>query len=264
MPLSKRSEIWTLELARSVGRKSQEIDNMKKEKDLAQQEIEHLKLQVDQLSRLQQPREFRVAKPDTLPLDREVMGVLGEQGINYKSVGFDLADRNVHLDTLIERVIERWRNVVKETRGGRGQGGMAGQRSLSGGPLLPPAAPQPNINQNANPVANPILNRNTNNTNTKNTMDSNHCMTNGIDEIGSDQDADADADMEEDDSYVEMTDGRAPEAAMAHQQGTNFRLSNGTGGNSNNDRQGGGSINSTSGIEGIDCQSVQGYVRIGA
>jgi hypothetical protein len=90
-------------------------------------------------------------------------------------------------------------------------------------------------------------------------------MTNGIDEIGSDQDADADADMEEDDSYVEMTDGRAPEAPMAHQQGAaNFRLSSGTGGNSNNDRQGGGGINSASGMEGIDCQSVQGYVRIGA
>ena len=80
----------------------------------------------------------------------------------------------------------------------------------------------------------------------------NTTMANDTDDIGSDQDADADADMEEDDSFVEMTDvghGRAPEAPIT--QAANFRLSNGEQRNT--------------GIDGLENQScVAGYVRIGA
>ena len=70
-------------------------------------------------------------------------------------------------------------------------------------------------------------------------------------------DADADADMEEDDSFVEMSD--APQSTPA----TNFRLANGnassnaSGGNGNGGAQQG---NRMSGMGEV----VQGYVRIGA
>ncbi len=83
--------------------------------------------------------------------------------------------------------------------------------------------------------------------------------TNVLEELGSDADADADADMEDDDSYMDMSDvsqQRAPEAHMANNNGTssaNFRLSNGP------QR---GSL--SSGMEGLENQVVQGYVRIGA
>ena len=260
---SKRSEIWTLELARSVGRKSEENQKIKKEKEFAIQEKEHLKSQVDELSRLQHPREFKIVPPSTVPIDGDFMAHIAQLGMTASSVGFSPMDRSVHLDTAIERVIGRWKVVVREARGG---GGMAGQRSLSGDSTtsasLPPPLPSANSTStpisstnNASTVQTPTINmtmdqpERTNSTLTDNTMDA--------DAMGSDADADADADMEEDDSFVEMSD--APQSTPA----TNFRLANGnassnaSGGNGNGGAQQG---NRMSGMGEV----VQGYVRIGA
>jgi hypothetical protein len=233
---SRRSELWTLELARSVGRKSENVRTLKEEKELAQQEAAHLRLQVDELSRLQHPREFRLEPPKTLPLDSKMISELTEAHMTHPSIGFNLTDRNLHLDDAVERVISRWKGVVKEARGG--------QRSLSGeNTHTPPSAlPKPSqghaqdLNQNHGP---------------------HRSIKNGTD-MGSDQDAECDADMEENDSFVEMGNTshiegqRMPSAPMT--QATNFRLSNG---NTN------GNVNSV--MEGIENQTcVQGYVRIGA
>lgn len=186
------------------------------------------------------------------------MAEVGEMGLKATGVGWSLLDRNEHLDKSIERAIGRWKGVVKEARGaGPNSAGMAAQRSLSGElstPLQPPSQnrtptlPQQQQHpQHLSPTKpNPLSNSNTN-------MMNNTPMTNGTDDLGSDQDADADADMEEDDSFVEMTDvgHRAPEAPMA--QAANFRLSNG------------GGEERKSGMEGFENQTmVGGYVRIGA
>jgi hypothetical protein len=111
-------------------------------------------------------------------------------------------------------------------REARGNGGLAGQRSLSGESASaavqqPPASNPPPVNQTTNGT--------------------------GLESIGSDQDADADADMEEDDSFVELSDvpPRAPMAADIA-PAANFRLANGNR------------------MEGMEGQVVQGYVRIGA
>ena len=175
---------------------------------------------------------------------------MGEMGVNKKGVGWDLVDRNQHIDTVIERAIGRWKGIVKGAREG---GGMAAQRSLSG-----ESAPASAVSTSASKMITNATNNNPNQNHNTN-MNMNHTTSanqaNGTDAIGSDQDADADADMEEDDSYVEMTDAaRAPEAPM----GANFRLSNGNG-NANN--QPGGGLR----MEGMENQTiVQGYVRIGA
>ena len=84
----------------------------------------------------------------------------------------------------------------------------------------------------------------TNSTVTDNSMDA--------DALGSDADADADADMEEDDSFVEMSD--TPQATPA----ANFRLANGASNASGNGN--GQQGNRMSGMGEV----VQGYVRIGA
>ena len=263
----KRSEIWTLELARSVGRKSEEVQRLKKEKELSQQENAHLKLQIDELGRLQHPREFKMAPPSTIPVESKLMSEAGEMGLKHTGIGWSIIDRSVHIDTAIERAIGRWKGVVKEARGaGPNSAGMAGQRSLSGESPSNPTPIQtqtPNQNHVQSPAQqrhphhlsptkpNPLSDSNSN-ANLNSNM--NHTMTNGTDDIGSDQDADADADMEEDDSFVEMTDvvhGRAPEAQMA--QAANFRLSN-----SGNERR----DPSMEGLENQTC--VAGYVRIGA
>ena len=254
LPVQKRAEIWTLELARSVGRKFDEAQRLKKEKELSQQETAHLKLQVDELSRLQHPREFRLVPPSTIPMDSRFMAEAGAIAIKAKQIGWSILDRNEQLDKSIERAIGRWKGVVKEARGaGPNSAGMATQRSLSGElstPLQPlsqsrtPILPQ--HAQHHSPMkANKPSNSNSNGMN-------NTAMTNGADDPGSDQDADADADMEEDESFVEMdVRQRAPEAQIP--QGAGFRLSNGV----NEQRN-----TVMDGLENTSC--VSGYVRIGA
>lgn len=284
---SKRQEIWILEMARSLGRQSEEIQNLKKERDFSQQETRHLKIQVDELSRLQHPREFKLVSPTTMPLDAESMSKLGELGLSRKFVGHDMTSVNLHLDTAIDRAIGRWKIVVKEARGSGNS--LSAQRSLSGecapqnsalGPsqqtLAPartpvtPNPPQPqnhNQNQNQNHINNApnnvsnnisknISNHNLSMSNTNNNLPIQVQVTDltsqsNDDDMGSDEDADADMD----DEYMEMNDipqqNRAPEAPMA--QTSNFRLPNGNGQN-NNGR----------GLEVLDNQVVQGYVRIGA
>lgn len=255
----KQTEIWNLSLARSVGRKSEEIQTLKKEKEFAQQEAAHYKMQVDELSRLQHPREFRMVPPRIMPLDSKMMSVIGELGMNTLSVGFQLPDRFEHVDVAVEQAISRWKEVVKQTRGG--QSGMTAQRSLSGDspsttrPASAQHPPHQNHNQTQSHNHNQTQDQKQNESQTTN--HTNHTtMTNGV-EMGSDQDADAD--MEEDESFVEMIDAprssaqRAPEASMT--QAANFRLTNG---HPNQVVHGGG-------IEGLENQScVQGYVRIGA
>ncbi|KAF4635185.1 hypothetical protein G7Y89_g2911 [Cudoniella acicularis] len=291
-PPSKRQEIWMLEFARSVGRKSEEIQTLKKDKESSQQEMAHLRQQVDELSRLQHPREFKLVSPTTVTINGELMNEIGEVGIKYKGIGFDLMDRHVHLDTAIERAIGRWKDVVKGARGGGN--GLAAQRSLSGEhappnsiPALPitssqPPAPQQNqtanqtpsqnhLNQNQTHSRNPSSNSNTNG-NTNGTTPTSQSQsqsqpqpqshipppiqTNGHThtDMGSDPDADADADMDDDDSFIEMTDAphnHAPSAPAA-----NFRLANGSAGQTNGNGRGA--------MEGIESQVVPGYVRIGA
>jgi hypothetical protein len=193
--------------------------------------------------------------PSTVPIDGEFMAHLGQMGVNAQSIGFSSMDRSVHLDTAIERVIGRWKAVVREARGG---GGMTGQRSLSGNFTSASAPPSLSLPPAGNNSASAMNNRNTNQTPTTNmTMDhqpperTNSTATdNTMDGLGSDADADADADMEEDDSFVEMSD--PPPAA-------NFRLTNGT----TNSGGGSGPQNGATRMGGMG-EVVQGYVRIGA
>ncbi|KAG6125402.1 hypothetical protein E4U38_007715 [Claviceps purpurea] len=117
LPAQKRQEIWILELARGVGRKHTEIENMKEQQHRLKQENAHLKMQIDQLNRLQQPREFQLLSPTTVPIDRDVISYAYEQGAKgAKCVGFDMTDRHLDISTLVTRAIERWKNVITSTR----------------------------------------------------------------------------------------------------------------------------------------------------
>ncbi|KAG5947616.1 hypothetical protein E4U59_000370 [Claviceps monticola] len=117
LPAQKRQEIWILELARGVGRKHTEIENMKEQQHRLKQENAHLKMQIDQLNRLQQPREFQLLSPTTVPIDRDVISYAYEQGAKgAKCVGFDMTDRHLDISTLVTRAIERWKTVITSTR----------------------------------------------------------------------------------------------------------------------------------------------------
>lgn len=194
--------------------------------------------------------------PNTVPIDGDFMAHLAQVGLASQSIGFDTMDRSVHLDTMIERVIGRWKAVVQQARGG---GGMAAQRSLSGDSTspLPPALPSSNSNPITTSTTNTLVDTQQTQSQTptidvsmephqpeRTSTNTDSAVTDLTMDVGSDADADADADMEEDESFVDMSE--APPAA-------NFRLAN-TGNPGGNGAQR---------INGMG-EVVQGYVRIGA
>ncbi|KAK7953701.1 hypothetical protein PG988_014395 [Apiospora saccharicola] len=121
----RRSELWTLELARSVGRRQKEVDKFKESQHYLRQENVNLKSQIDQLNHLQQPREFRVMPPATVPFNPSIVSYCLEFGMKgSQAVGLNLDDRHVDLTTLVSRAIERWKNVIASSRGS----GMSSQR----------------------------------------------------------------------------------------------------------------------------------------
>ncbi|KAK8003055.1 hypothetical protein PG989_002774 [Apiospora arundinis] len=123
----RRSELWTLELARSVGRRQKEVGKFKESQHFMRQEIVNLKSQIDQLNHLQQPREFRAMQPATVPFNPDIVSYCLEFGMKGpQNVGLNLDDRHVDLTTLVSRAIERWKNVIVSSRGS----GMTSQRSL--------------------------------------------------------------------------------------------------------------------------------------
>ncbi|KAG9247198.1 hypothetical protein BJ878DRAFT_477623 [Calycina marina] len=257
--VQQRTELWILELARSIGRKSDEVQKLKKEKEFIAQQAAHLKSQVEELSRLQHPREYNLMVPAAIPVESALMSTLAEAGTRQTSIGFDVMDRNLHLDAVVERAIGRWKGVVKEARGGAA--GLHAQRSLSGEsstaktseyisrPVSSPNTGQPrNYVQSPKNIA-PELQHHSADPDQLHIHNQHHSeprfISNGHD-MGSDPDADAEADMEEE-VYIDMSNGSHVSRLS---EGANFRLTN-------------GSPNSSpmNGLENATC--ISGYVRIG-
>ena len=249
----RQQELWVLELARSVGRKHKEMDKMQKEQHRLKQENANLKTQVDQLNRLQQPREFKITSPITIPMDRDLLLNLFEQGYNgKKGVGFNLEDRHVDLGTIVSRSIERWKTVISSTR--VNATGMGAQRSLDqntptqanvtiNGPTqaqqqakthAPPQSqvqtprvqtPQPPMQQQQQqplPQQSQPLKRlsTTSTTGLTSEQASNSTSTTGPPSIEETSDQDADAEMEDDDSFAIMNASPVKPQPPMQQQAT--------------------------------------------
>lgn len=135
LPNTQQAEYWRLELSRAVGAKSDTIKSLRSNCDKILQENAHLRQQVEYLSRCQQPREFQMMPPATVPADTRVVNELGEMYIKQGSVGLNIADRDESLHEMVQRSIGRWREVVQTARGANK--GMDHQRNLAG-PLQNP------------------------------------------------------------------------------------------------------------------------------
>ncbi|GAP88359.2 hypothetical protein SAMD00023353_2900250 [Rosellinia necatrix] len=123
----RRGELWGLELARSVGRRQKEIETLKEAQYANRQENANLKTQVEQLNHLQQPREYRIMPPATIPIEETFMNYLLSLGASGVSgVGVTLEERHVDLNTMVSRAIDRWKSVIISTR----SAGMGGQKLL--------------------------------------------------------------------------------------------------------------------------------------
>ncbi|KAF4125551.1 hypothetical protein GMORB2_0795 [Geosmithia morbida] len=113
LPPARQNEVWALEMARSVGRKHKEGLKMKETQRNLEQENAHLKAQIDQLNRRQQPREFRSLAPQTFPMDRDTIAHAYELGVKGASLsGLQTDDGQLDIGTLVSRSIERWKTVV--------------------------------------------------------------------------------------------------------------------------------------------------------
>ncbi|KAI1273958.1 hypothetical protein F5Y07DRAFT_390944 [Xylaria sp. FL0933] len=124
----RRSELWGLELARSVGRRQKEIEKLKEAQHTIKQENANLKLQIEHLNRLQQPREFRIVPPATIPIEETYMNyLLGLSVSGVHGTGVTVEERHVDLNTMVSRAIDRWKSVITSTRS---TAGLGSQKSL--------------------------------------------------------------------------------------------------------------------------------------
>ncbi|KAI1881168.1 hypothetical protein JX265_001408 [Neoarthrinium moseri] len=233
----RQQELWTLELARSVGRRQKDVEKLKQTQHSLKQEKTNLQSQIDQLNRLQQPREFRAMPPATIPFDQSyisfVLGLGVESGA--KAVGLSMEDRHVDTATLVQRAIERWKSVIVSTRAP----GMSGQRSLDQAGSAPSSASTPAPVQNtaaaaptptptatsqqrpAAPVQQQTQSRQVSaattgpSTDSRSTTTATTSTSAANDEVS---DEDADAEMEDDDSYPQPTNAHMAAKATQQQQ----------------------------------------------
>lgn len=229
LPPQRQNELWVLELARSVGRKQQEIDTRKETQEKLEQEIVHLKSHIDHLNRLQQPREFKIVTPTTFPFDKDFITHAYELGLKGASAtGFNIQDRDADLSTVVTRAVERWKNVIVSSR--ITNGGMAAQKPLrqsngasngsSSSSVNGLSTPQPR-SQAQTPQQTYQSEQSLKRTSTAST---NGAMTErtasttnttappSVDEAS---DQDADADMEDDDSFAMMNHSPTKQSAPA-------------------------------------------------
>lgn len=133
LPVSHKAELWLVELARSVGRKANMIKECRTGMETLLQENEHLREQVEQLSRCQQPREFQMMPPSTIAMSAKAMLTLGEWSLQNAppGIGLNLADKELDLGDLVKTSVTRWKKLVQQNR--QQSTGMANQRELSSG-----------------------------------------------------------------------------------------------------------------------------------
>jgi hypothetical protein len=133
----QREQLWRLELARSVGRKQQEVKRLKEAQHLLRQEVANLKSQLDQVTQPEQPKPFRIPLPPTLYLDEKLLTRAMEEGIVSRGqyVGVGVGDHQPPLDTLISSIISRWKDVIATSRAATA--GLQAQRSLDSAAALP-------------------------------------------------------------------------------------------------------------------------------
>ena len=144
----QRRDFWLLELARGVGRKQKELGSMQNTQHSLKQENANLRTQIEHLNRLQQPREFKILPPATIPLDRKIIDFFLMEGVVHgkAGVGMNLNDRHSDLNTVVAAAIDRWKNVIVSTRA---SSGMGAQRSLNSQPSDAPDSGNANGSTNA-------------------------------------------------------------------------------------------------------------------
>ncbi|KAI9672940.1 MAG: hypothetical protein M1817_003104 [Caeruleum heppii] len=111
-PEKQKQELWNLEILRAYAKEQDRREEALGQLDRAQQKIAGLKAQIDRLSKCQQPRDYLLHPPSTIPLSKEAT----------KELEASTADWDY------DRLISKWKTVIQTNRG------LSGQRSLPGSP----------------------------------------------------------------------------------------------------------------------------------
>ncbi len=130
LPQERQSELWVLELARGIATKQTEIDKLREVQMGLRQEAINLKNQIEQLNRLQQPREFRIVPPAHIPVSDNVLFEMQDSAVSrgIKGVALRISDKNTDLSMMATTAIARWKNVIVSTRSASSR--LSSQRTL--------------------------------------------------------------------------------------------------------------------------------------
>ncbi|KAF7536835.1 hypothetical protein G7054_g4242 [Neopestalotiopsis clavispora] len=236
LPAARQQELWILELARSVGRRQKDNEKLKQTQHALKQESINLQSQIDQLNRLQQPREFRLMPPATVPFDQAFVAHVLHQGLESGytgGIGFNFNDRHADTVEVVQRAIERWKNVIVSSR----STGMSSQRPLeqtatttqaaatssstaSSGPNATPLAaapsaatpaPSTSTQQSQQPVRQQSTSTNNGSSSDVRPATTAAASTTTANDEGSDEDADAE--MEDDESFAPVNAAAAATTA---------------------------------------------------
>ncbi|EFX05866.1 hypothetical protein CMQ_3935 [Grosmannia clavigera kw1407] len=155
LPPERQTELWVLELARGVATKQTELDKMAHVQHRLNQEVTNLKSQIEQLNRLQQPREYKIVPPMTIPMSEKLLMMLQDEAVTHscRKIGWDIGDRNADLDVLLSVAVDRWKSVVVSARSANRTLAAAGRGQMpavaGGGSTLAP--PPPTSNRSVTP-----------------------------------------------------------------------------------------------------------------
>lgn len=139
----RRQELWALEMARTIGKRQQEVVNLKGVQYSLKQENTNLKTQIDNLNKQQQPREFKIVPPMTLRLDEKTAELWNDPGsTGRQSTGINHEERQ-DLNAMVSGAIERWKNVIATSRAANAIKAQRSLEQVSASLKTPTSATQP-------------------------------------------------------------------------------------------------------------------------
>jgi hypothetical protein len=137
LPEKQRSELWRLEALRAYARGEERRKETESKLELALQEAQNLRAQVERLSRLQQPREFITSPPSHFPVGKDLFQALKSGPANHLN------------DWDYDQLTSKWKAIIASNR--QTANGISGQRKLTEShPILPIATPNPSSSINTN------------------------------------------------------------------------------------------------------------------
>ncbi len=115
----QKQESWRLEILRAYAREQEKHKGTAARLEKAEQEVLHLRAQVDRLSKCQQPREFLLFPPSTVPIAHEAVQELSRVGLDSAALDYD-------------RLVDKWKSVIQRNR--KSSSGMPAQKPLPNTP----------------------------------------------------------------------------------------------------------------------------------